>query len=181
MQKPASMTQSEYSGLTKSEKRQLADPLGRDRLIEIEGRPQLEVKYNQAEYKVSKHGSDHGLPTDTRGKTPKTEANTLAFMKSIANMANRENTVWYTDGQYQGGTKRGINCINLYDRDTGVITIYQKQTDGSNLFLTTCELTPIEREHLEATNGNFVTEGVLKKQNIVNVNIENSIDKNNEL
>ena len=34
MEKPATMPQSQYSSLTKSQRRQLADPLGRDRFIE---------------------------------------------------------------------------------------------------------------------------------------------------
>lgn len=82
-------------------------------------------------------------------------------------MPNRKNIVWYTDGQYQGGTPRGCNCINLFDLDTNLIAVYQKQSDGSHLFLTTCTLTDKEIDHLKATNGNFVTERVLKEQKAV--------------
>ncbi len=34
------------------------------------------------------------------GKTPKTEANAIALRDSLVDMPNRENIVWYTDGQY---------------------------------------------------------------------------------
>jgi hypothetical protein len=37
MEKPASMPQQQYSGMTKSERRQLPDPRGRDGFIEVEG------------------------------------------------------------------------------------------------------------------------------------------------
>ena len=82
-------------------------------------------------------------------------------------MPNRQNIVWYTDGQYQGGTPRGCDCVNLFDPDTNLIAVYQKQPDGSNLFLTTCTLTDRESGHLKSTNGNFVTEKILDQQNWV--------------
>ena len=65
---------------------------------------------------------------------------------------------WYSDGQYQGGTPRGWDCVNLFDPDTNLIAVYQEQPDGSNLFLTTCRLTPLEVKHLKDTNGNFLLE-----------------------
>ena len=43
MEKPASMPQVQYSGLSKSEKRQLTDPKGRDGFIQIEGYPRLNI------------------------------------------------------------------------------------------------------------------------------------------
>eukprot|EP00972_Heterocapsa_arctica_P115325 16447105-Heterocapsa_arctica.AAC.1 len=60
MEKPVAMPQQEYSGMTKSEKRQLADR--RDGFIQIEGYPPLDIRFNQAEFKTPKHGGDHGLP-----------------------------------------------------------------------------------------------------------------------
>lgn len=99
------------------------------------------------------------------GKTPKTEANAVALRDSLVDMPNREYIVWYTDGQYQGGTGRGCACVNLFDPATNVIAVYEKQADGSNLFLTTCRLTERERDHLKFTNGNFVTEKILEQQN----------------
>lgn len=80
-------------------------------------------------------------------------------------MPNRKNIIWYTEGQFQGGTERGCDCVNLFDRDTNVIPLYEKQPDGTNLFLTTCKLTKIETKHLESTNDNFVSEKILEEQN----------------
>ena len=89
MKKPASMSQQEYSGMTKSERRKLPDPLGRDRCINVDGQPKLNLRFNQVEFKTPKHGKDHGLPVDTNGKTPKTEANAIALRDSLVDMANR--------------------------------------------------------------------------------------------
>lgn len=167
MEKPASMPQQEYSGMTRTERRQLPDPIGRDRSINVDGSPRLDLRFNQVEFKTPKHGRDHGLPVDNNGKTPKTEANAIALRDSLVDMPNRENIVWYTDGQYQGETPRGGDCVNLFDPDTNVIAVYEKQPDGSNLFLTTCTLTDREEDHLKSTNGNFVTEKILEQQNWV--------------
>ena len=167
MEKPSAMPQQNYSSLTKSERRQLADPLGRDSFIEVDGFPRLDIRFNQVEFKTPKHGKHHSLPVGPNGKTPKTEANAIALRDSLINMANKQNIIWYTDGQYQGGTKRGCDCVNLFDPDTNLIAVYQKQPDGSHLFLTTCKLTEIEADNLKATNGNFVTETILEQQNSV--------------
>ena len=53
MKKPASMSQQEYSGMTKSEKRKLPDPLGRDRSINVDGYPELNLRFNQVEFKTA--------------------------------------------------------------------------------------------------------------------------------
>ena len=82
---------------------------------------------------------------------------------------------------YQGGTPRGCNCINLFDPETNLIAVYQKQSDGSNLFLTTCELTVIEIDHLKTNNGNFVTEIILKEQSAVSPNFQDNTNNNNGL
>lgn len=189
MHKPSSMPQTEYSGLTKSERRQLPDPMGRDRAINIDGYPKLELRYNQIYYKTPKHGKDHDLQVGENGKTPKTEANALDLRDSLLEMPNREKIIWYTDGQYQGGTDRGCDSVNLFDPKTGVIAVYPKQPNGSNLFLTTCRLTDKEIEHLKSTNGNFVTQEILEQQNWVNKDINsvnpmyenNFMDKNNPM
>jgi hypothetical protein len=126
MERPSAMPHQDYSSLTKSERRQLADPLGRDCSIEVDSYPRLDLRYNQVEFKTPKHGSDHGLPTDGNGKTPKTEANALALRDSLINMSNKPNVIWYEEGMYQGGTPRGCNCINLFDPETNLIAVYQK-------------------------------------------------------
>ena len=60
------------------------------------------------------------------------------------------------------GTPGGCKAVNLYDEKLDVIEVYEKETDRSNLFLTTCKLTNIEKTHLKSTNGHFVTEKILK-------------------
>ena len=181
MEKPAAMPQQQYSGMTKSERRQLPDPRGRDGVIKVEGYPQLDLRFNQVEYKTPKHGPDHGLPKESNGKTPKTDANIIALRDSLLDMPSRQDIVWYTDGQYQGGTPRGCDCVNLFDPDTNLIAVYQKQPDGSNLFLTTCRLTPLELKHLKDTNGNFLPEKMIKQQSAVSTNIEDPTNTNNDL
>lgn len=181
MQKPYAMPQQDYSSLTKSERRQLADPIGRDGSIQVDGYPRLDLSYNQVEFKTPKHGLDHGLPVDSKGKTPKTEANALALRDFLIDMPNKPIVIWYTEGIYQGGTPRGCNCINRFDPETNLIAVYQKQSDGSNLFLTNCELTEIERDNLKATNGNFITERILKEQSSVSPNIQDNTNNNNGL
>ena len=166
------MPQQEYSGMTRSERRKLPDPMGRDRSINIDGYPLLGVGFNQVNYKTPKHGKDHGLPVGSNGKTPKTESNAIALRDSLVDMPNRKKIVWYTGGQFQGGTARGCDCVNLFDRDTKLIAVYEKQPDGSNLFLTTCTLTDLESDHLDSTNGNFVTQKILEQQNWVSEGTE---------
>ena len=115
------------------------------------------MRFNQVEYKTPKHGKDHDLPIGNNVKTPKTEANAIALCDSLVDMPNRENIVWYTDVQYQGGTARGCDSVNLFDPDTNVIAVYSKQPDGSYSFLTTCTLT---EKILEQQN--WVSEGIEK-------------------
>ena len=172
MEKPASMPQPEYNALTKSEKRMLADPKGRDSVIQKNGYPRLDLRFNPIEFKTPKHGKDHNLPVDDKGKIPKTETNVLALRDSLLNMPNAENVIWYKEGQYQGGTPDGREAVNLYDPDKKLIVVYTKQEDGSYSFLTTCKITPIEQNHLSATNGNFVTEKVLTDQTAVSIYVQ---------
>ena len=173
------MSQSEYSGLTKSEKRRLADPKGRDASIQKNGYPKLEIRYNQGLFKVPKHGAIHGLPCNENDKTLKTEKNAIGLINSLVDMANKPNIIWYRDGEYQGGTAHGCKCIHLFDLDTNIIAVYQKQPDGSNLFLTTCELDDIERDHLKASNGNFVTKKILNQQKGISLNSQTNINNEN--
>ena len=181
MEKPASMPQQEYSGMIKSERRQLPDPLGRDRSINVDGYPRLDLRFNQIEFKTPKHGKDHGLPVDKTGKTPKTEANAIALRDSLIDMANNQDIIWYTNGQYQGGTQRSCGSVNLFDPNTNVIAVYQKQRDGSCLFLTTCKLVPAEVKHLQDSNGNFLTEKMINQQNAISTKIHDSKNTKNDL
>lgn len=187
MEKPTQMPQVEYSSMTKSKKRQLADPKGRDVVIEIENRPKLTIRYNQLKYKISKHGKDHNLPVNDTNKTPKTEDNILSFRQSLIDMANNNAVTWYTtNAQYQGGTPRGCESVNIFDEETRVIAVYQKQADESYLFLTTCTLTELEVDHLRSTRGNFLTEEMIKQKtalstNVESTNIENLTNTENDL
>lgn len=181
MHKPSVMPQQNYSSLTKPERRQLADPLGRDASMDMDGYPPLDLRFNQVEFKTPKHGRAHGLPTDDNGKTPKTEANALALRDSLIDMLNKPTVIWYKEGIYQGGTSRGCKSVNVFDPDTNLIAVYQKYPNGTNLFLTTCKLTTIEIDYLKANNGNFVTERVLKQQSAVSTKIIKNTNNNNGL
>jgi hypothetical protein len=174
MQRPSSVPHPQYVGMTKEERRNLPDP--RDGFIDVEGHPKLTTRYGQVKYKTPDHGDIHGLPTNEKGKTPKTEANTLSLRDSLLNMPNRENTRWFDNGGYQKGTKRGYDSVNLYDKDKRVIAIYKKQENGEYLFSTTCEVTPVEETHLLESGGNFVTEAVLNNQKALTITDTNTND-----
>lgn len=137
--------------------------------------------FNQVEFKTPKHGKDHGLPVDETGRTLKTEQNAIALRDSLIDMANNPDVIWYTDGQYQGGTPRGCDSVNLFDPNRNVIAVYQKQPDGRYLFLTTSTLVLVEVEHLENTHGNFLTEKMINQQNAVSTNIHDSTNTKNDL
>jgi hypothetical protein len=62
----------------------------------------------------------------------------------------------------------------LFDPETNLIAVYQKQPDGSNLFLTTCPLTRLEVDHLYETNGNFLTDKIIKQQHAVSTNLQDN-------
>ena len=99
------------------------------------------------EFKTPDHGSAHRLPVDKKGRTTKTEANALALRDSIVNMPKRENILWFDDGMYQGGTDRGYDSVNVFDKETNTIAVFRKDENGEyNRFTTTCTLTKTERE-----------------------------------
>lgn len=148
----------EYSNLTRMEKKQLPDPGGRDGSIEMPGHSTLDLMYNQVLDKTPNHGELHGCPVEANGKAARTEANALKVRDEIIKSAKEPTTVWYENGQYQGGTARGINSINLYDSKKNIITVFEKRADGTNKFLTTCRPTPTELDHFQSTNGNFLTD-----------------------
>lgn len=160
MKKPSSMSQEQYSGLTKYQKRQLLDLEGRDGSIKISGRPRLDLRYNQVKHKTPKHGAITNLPVNEKGVTPKTEQNIISLRDSLMDMPNKSSVDWYEDGMYQGGTPYGCKSVNLFDNITDIVSLYQKQPDGSNLFLTTCKLTEREKDHFLQTEGNFISEKI---------------------
>jgi len=105
LENPSSMPHQQFTSLTKEQRRNLPHP--NDGFISIEGRPKLVVRYNQVKFKTPDHGELCGLPTNQKGKTPKTEANALVLRDFLVNMANSKKLRWYENGMYQGGTQRG--------------------------------------------------------------------------
>lgn len=48
-------------------------------------------------------------------------------------MPNKLNVIWYKEDKYQDGTPRGCDSVNLFDPDTSLIAVYQKQPNRTNL------------------------------------------------
>jgi hypothetical protein len=177
MEKPLSIDHQKYVSLTKEQKRNLSDP--RDGFISVESHPNLVVRYGQVKFKTPKHGGVHGLPTDEKGLTAKTEENALALRDSLVNMPTRKDIRWFDNGMYQGGTERGYDSVNIYDIENRVIAVYKKQEDGKySQFSMTCELSASEEDHLFKSGGNFVTDAVLNNQKALTI-INPIIDKKN--
>jgi hypothetical protein len=174
MQRPSSVPHPEYVQMTKEQRRNLPDP--RDGFIDVEGHPKLTVRYGQVIFKTTDHGDIHGLPTNENGKTPKTEQNALALRDSLVKMPEREDIIWFDNGGYQKGTKRGYDSVNLYDPKARVIGIYKKQENGEYLFSTTCEVTEMEETYLLKSGGNYVTEAVLNNQKGLTITDTNTND-----
>jgi len=178
LQRPSAMPHQEYTSLTKEQKRNLSDH--RDGFITVEGHPHLVARYGQVEFKTPNHGKIHNLPINTNSKTPKTEENGLALRDSLVNMPNRKKIEWFDNRMYQGGTERGYDSVNIYDRKTRVIAVFKKQKDEKySQFTTTCKLTVDEETHLFQSGGNFVTENVLKDQKALTIINSPITNKNN--
>lgn len=137
--RPTAMPHQEFVGLTKEERRQV--PHLYDKIIHVEGHPRLRVGFWQFRYKVLDHGALHGLPYSNGGtKTEKSDDTALAMMQSIEDMPHRPNAIWFDqdDVTYQGGTDRGFPAVHIFDNDTKVVAVFNKQTGN---FVTTCQLT----------------------------------------
>ena len=130
-------------------------------MIEKTSYPRLPLPYNQMKHKLAKHGHLHGLTVGINGKSPKSEASIM--MESLTNMDNNNDTRWYLNAKYQSNTERVYDTINLVDEKTNTIVIYEKLPDGSHVFLTTCELTKMEKKYLDNNNGQFIIANTLKK------------------
>ena len=100
---------------------------------------------------------------------------------SLVNMPNSPDIVWYLEGQDQGGTQHGCDTVNLCDTEKNRIAIYQKQLDGSCLFLTTCKLVSAEVKYLQESNGNFLTEKMINQQSVESKNIHDFTNTQNDL
>jgi hypothetical protein len=174
MERPSAMPHQDFTALTKEERRNLPD--ARDGFIDVEGHPKLTLRYGQVKYKTPDHGDIHGLPTNEKGNTPKTESNALALRDSLVKMPEREGIMWFDNGGYQKVTKRGYDSVNLYDKDKRVIAIYKKQENGEYLFSTTCEVTGKKEAHLLESGGNYLTEAVLNNQKALTITDTNNND-----
>jgi len=174
LERPSSMPHQDFTALTKEQRRNLPD--ARDGFIDVEGHPKLTVRYGQVIFKTPDHGDIHGLPTNENGKTPKTEQNALALRDSLVKRPAREGIIWFDNGGYQKGTKRGYDSVNLYDPKARVIGIYKKQENGEYLFSTTCEVTEMEETYLLKSGGNYVTEAVLNNQKALTITDTNTND-----
>ena len=47
----------------------------------------------------------------------------IALLDSLINMPNSQDIIWYTNGQYQGGTQGGCDSVNLFDPDRNLIAV----------------------------------------------------------
>lgn len=151
--RPTAMPHEEFVGLTKEQRRAL--PHSNDMTIIHEGRPELEVGFWQAKFKVGDNGAIHDLPYTVKAnggtKTEKSDDNALKMMRSIVDMPNRDNVQWFEDGTYQSGTDREFEAIHIYDLDKRIIAVFKKSTGK---FVTTCQLDRDEHDELLET-GNF--------------------------
>ena len=126
-----------------------------DKIIHVEGHPRLRVGFWQSRYKVPDHGALHGLPYSVKNnggtKTEKSDDTALAMMQSIADMPYRPNAIWFDqeDVTYQGGTDREFPAVHIFDDDTKVVAVFNKQTGN---FVTTCQLTEKQESELKATH-----------------------------
>lgn len=149
--RPTVMPHQEFVGLTKEERRQVTHTY--DKIIHVEDHPRLRVGFWQSRYKVPDHGALHGLPYSVNGgtKTENSDENALAMMQSIADMPYRSNSIWFDqeDVTYQGGTDRELPAVHIFDDDTKVIAVFNKQTGD---FVTTCQLTEKQEAELKATH-----------------------------
>lgn len=151
--RPTAMPHEEFVGLTKEERRQVPHPY--DKIIDVEGHPRLRVGFWQSRYKVPDHGALHGLPYSVKNnggtKTEKSDETALAMMQSIEDMPHRQNAIWFDqdDVTYQGGTDREFPAVHIFDDDTKVVAVFNKQTGN---FVTTCQLTEKQETELKATH-----------------------------
>jgi hypothetical protein len=95
-------------------------------------------------------------------------------------MPNRKYIIWFNDGMYQGGTERGYDSVNLFDKETDTIAVFKKQGNGKlSLFTTTWTLTEMEQNHLFKSGGNFVTENNFKNPEVLPI-LKNLMNNENE-
>ena len=158
--RPTAMPHQEFVGLTKEERRQVPHPY--DKIIHVEGHPRLRVGFWQSRYKVADHGDLHGLPYSVKNnggtKIEKSDDTALAMMQSIEDMPYRPNAIWFDqdDVTHQVGTDLEFPAVHIFDDDTKVVAVFNKQTGN---FATTCQLIEKQETELKATH-NFPPKGI---------------------
>lgn len=67
------------------------------------------------------------------------------MIRSIENMFHRPNVLWFDqdDVTYQGGTDREIAAVYIFDDDSQIAAVFNKQTGD---LITTCQLETDEVE-----------------------------------
>ena len=119
-------------------------PHHHDKIIDVEGRLWLRVGFWQVRFKVADHDALYGLPYSVKNnggtKTEKSDDNALSMMQSIEDMLNWPKIIWFDQDNvtYQGGTDRVFYAVHIFDGNTKVIAVSNKQTGN---FVTTRELT----------------------------------------
>lgn len=190
MQKPEGMEQEVYNNIPKAIKRQLPDPQGRDRVVNIPKLPTLDLPFNQISFKEPKHFYEimkvAGLCPDPNLTQ---EKRALMFCDYIFDTLTdpKSNLECYSEGQYQGGCPLGYDSINVLDSDTGITITFKKYRNNEHLgnkngFTTVFLPSNDEIENLRNT-GNLLTEEASKKYGVplqLNSPESSIIDKNNE-
>nr|YP_010283166.1 hypothetical protein MKU15_pgp025 [Nitzschia traheaformis]ULD15930.1 hypothetical protein [Nitzschia traheaformis] len=134
------MPHQEFVGLPKKEKQQV--PHSHDKIIDIEGHPRLKVGFRKSRYKVP----DHGVT-----KSEKIDETALLMMQLLQDMPRRLNLIWFdqNDVTYQGEINREFPAILIFDYDTKIAAVFNKQTGN---FITTYQLTKKQKTKLKMTH-----------------------------
>ena len=122
------------------------------------------IKQSQIKYKTPKHGDEHGLERDeTTGKIAKSDKNAIIVRDDLIRIAKDPNSKWYKDGTYQCFPNGQIKeVVHIYVEETRFVALYEKLGDGRNSYLSGFSLTEKEAQHFQKTNGELLTENVLK-------------------
>ena len=189
--KPDNISQQEFQKLTYLEKRHLPDP--RDAKITTSKYENgLTVNYWQVKWKLPKHYDIFNIVLE--GKKGSEEQ--VLQLRDLLVKHQQNADKWYTgdSAQYQVRPEEILKTVNVYDSKTGIIAVYLKKPNGEpGQFLTVCKLKAAEQKWLQYTNGNFVTQSLLDKnewsvpKNFINTSSEElnnsstSLDKNKNL
>ena len=76
-------------------------------------------------------------------------------MHVVEEIVYDQNSVWFEEGTYQGGTDRELESINIYNEEHNRIAVFLRSTGE---FITFCEPTLNELEDLSQTT-NFKGQG----------------------